>query len=174
MKVYYTLNRNFLRMRAITKKTKVNVYKSIFCPILKYGCESWVPTKNIKSKIQAAEMKCLRRIKGITRRDSVRNEVMIQKLKVEPILKKIYKHQLKWFSHLLWMNDSRLVKTVWQARMTGKRKRGHSKKIWNNSTADILREKMLHGWRQIRKCETGKNGQSLCMNKKNNTWHTKG
>ena len=33
-KIYYALNRNFLSMRAITKKTKINVYKAIFCPIL--------------------------------------------------------------------------------------------------------------------------------------------
>ena len=40
MKIYYTPNGNFLGMRAITKKTKVNVYKAIFCPILTYGCKS--------------------------------------------------------------------------------------------------------------------------------------
>ena len=34
MKMHYTLNRNFLRMRTRTKKTKINVYKVIFCPIL--------------------------------------------------------------------------------------------------------------------------------------------
>ena len=37
MKIYYTLNGNFLRMKAITKKTKVNVYKTIFCQILTYS-----------------------------------------------------------------------------------------------------------------------------------------
>ena len=36
MKIYYTLNRNFLRTRAITKTTKINAYKSFFCPILTY------------------------------------------------------------------------------------------------------------------------------------------
>ena len=82
-------------MRAITKKTKVNVYKTIFCPILTYGYESWVLTKGIRSRIQAAEPKYLRRTKWITRRDGVRNEVAGQKLKVEPILKKIHKRQLK-------------------------------------------------------------------------------
>ena len=81
-------------MRAITKKTKVNVYKSIFCPILTYGRESWVLAKNIKSRIPAAEMKYLRRIKGIARGDGVRNEMVRQELKVEPILEKIHK-QLK-------------------------------------------------------------------------------
>ena len=46
-------------------------------------------------------MKYLRRIKEITRRDSVRNEVVRQELKVEPILKTIHEQQLKWFGHFV-------------------------------------------------------------------------
>ena len=85
-------------------------------------------------------MKYLRRIKEVTRRDRVRNEVVRQELKVEPLLKKIHKQQLKWFGHLTRMNNSGLVKNVWQARMIRKRKRGSPRKIWENLIADILRE----------------------------------
>ena len=44
-----------------------------------------------------------------------------------------------------------------------------NRKTCENSMADILENKMLVGMRQVRKCETGKNEQSLCMNKRNNT-----
>ena len=57
MKIYYTPNRNFLRMRAIAEKIKVNVYKPIFRSILTYCGESWVLTKDNRSRIQIAEMK---------------------------------------------------------------------------------------------------------------------
>ena len=57
-----------------------------------YSCESWVLTTDIRRRIQAAEMKLLRRIKGITKINRVRNELVRQELKVEPILKKINKH----------------------------------------------------------------------------------
>jgi len=40
-------------------------------------------------------MRCLRRIQEITRRNRVRNKVVRQELKFEPILKKIFKQQLK-------------------------------------------------------------------------------
>ena len=66
---------------------------------------------------------------------------MRQELKVEPILKKIYKQQLKWYGHLMRMNEIRFVKKVWQARMTGKRKKGRPRKTCTNSIADILKEK---------------------------------
>ena len=115
------------------KKTKVNVYKAIFCPILTYSCESWVLTKDIRSRIQAAKMNCLRRIKAITRRDRVKNEVVRQQLKVEPRLKKKHKQQLKWFGHLIRMNNNSIAKKVWRARRIRKRKRGCPKKTLDNS-----------------------------------------
>ena len=93
-----------------------------------------------------------------------------QEPKVKPILKKIHKQQLKWFGHLMRMNDSRPVKKVWQARMTEKRKRGRPRKTRENSIADFKRKKMLHEMRrQLRKYDTGKNGQDLYKNKRNNT-----
>ena len=52
----------------------------------------------------------------------MRNEVTRQEVKVEPKLKNILKQQLEWFGHLMRMNNSRSVRKVWQARMTGKRK----------------------------------------------------
>ena len=36
------------------------------------------------------------------------------------------------------MNNSRPVKKVWQARMTRKKKRGRTRKTWENSIGDIL------------------------------------
>jgi len=66
------------------------------------------------------------------------------------------------------MNDSRSVKKVWQARMTGKRKRA-SKKNMEKFNSGYFKKKMLHGMRQVKKCEIGRNGQSLCINKRNNT-----
>ena len=69
MKIYYKLNINFQRMRTITEKTKVNVYKAIFCLILSYGCESWVLTKDIGSRIQVAESENKRDYEKRQRRD---------------------------------------------------------------------------------------------------------
>jgi hypothetical protein len=42
-------------------------------PVLSYGSESWVISKNDKDKIQAAEMRFLRRVKSCTRADRIRN-----------------------------------------------------------------------------------------------------
>jgi hypothetical protein len=48
-------------------------YKTMTVPTLSYGSESWVIWKKDKDKIQAAEMRFLRRVKGCTRADRIRN-----------------------------------------------------------------------------------------------------
>ena len=67
-------------------------------------------------------MKYLRKIKVITRRDRVRNEVVRQELKVDPILKKVHKQQFKWFGHLMRMNKQQTCREDMTGQNDGKRK----------------------------------------------------
>ena len=147
VKTYHALGNKFLRKREISRGTKMSVYRTIYCPILTYGCESWVMTNTMKSKIQAAEMKYLRRVKGITRRDRIRNELVRDELKVEPILKTVERRQLGWFGHLARMEDSRQVKAVWLARVPGRQRRGRPRKTWDGTMAEILKGRNLT-WRE--------------------------
>nr|CAH7735643.1 unnamed protein product [Callosobruchus chinensis] len=75
-KLYHTLRRSFICKKEISRKTKITVYKTIFRPVLTFGSESWLLSDRQKSKIQALEMKYLRGVKGVTRRDKIRNEVI--------------------------------------------------------------------------------------------------
>lgn len=100
-------------------------------------------------------MKFLRAIKGITRRDRVRNEIVREELKIEPILKHIERSQLKWFGHVCRMNDKRQVKTIWQTKATGTRRRGRPRKTWNDEVAAILKKKNTN-WAQARRMATDK------------------
>jgi hypothetical protein len=43
-------------------------------PVLLYGSETWTPRKREWNRIQTAEMKYLRTVKGRTRLDQIRNE----------------------------------------------------------------------------------------------------
>jgi hypothetical protein len=43
-------------------------------PVLLYGSETWTPRKRDRNRIQAAEMKYLKTVKGRTRLDQIRNE----------------------------------------------------------------------------------------------------
>ena len=65
-----------LKYRNVPRKATLVIYKTILRPRLPYEHEFWVTTKISDSGIQAADMKVLRLIKGVTRRDKIRNADM--------------------------------------------------------------------------------------------------
>ncbi|XP_076036002.1 uncharacterized protein LOC143021964 [Oratosquilla oratoria] len=66
---------SIMRDPNIPQKVKVLIYGAILRPILTYGAETWTLTSKTKSKVQAAEMKALRLIKGVTRLDRLTNNL---------------------------------------------------------------------------------------------------
>lgn len=147
VKCYYALNRNFLSRKQISKKTKINIYKSIYRPILTYGCETWIMTDRQKSKIQATEMKYLRRVKGVTRTDRNRNQDIRNELGVQSIFEFIDRRKLSWWGHMQRMGDTRTVKRVWQTKTDGKRRRGRPRLTWDGSVGKILADRGV-SWNQ--------------------------
>ncbi len=62
--------------RELSQKGKLLIDQSIYVLTLTYGHELWVVTKRMKSWIQAAEMRFLRRVAGLSLRDTVRSSDM--------------------------------------------------------------------------------------------------
>jgi hypothetical protein len=56
------------------KETNLKFYKIMPLPVLLYGSETWTLRKREWNRIQAAEMKYLRTVKGCIRFDQIRNE----------------------------------------------------------------------------------------------------
>ena len=53
---------NIFRSRDITLPTKVRIVKSMFFPVVMYGCESWTVRKAERRRIDAFELWCWRRL----------------------------------------------------------------------------------------------------------------
>jgi hypothetical protein len=60
-------------------------YKVVARPTLHYGSETWVTTKRDLTGLEAAEMRFLRSVKGYTRLDKIRSEVIRKELKISGI-----------------------------------------------------------------------------------------
>lgn len=147
---FYALKNTLINKKEISKNTKIKIYKTIYLPTLTYGCESWVLSDRQKSKLQATEMKFLRRVENITKLDRIKNEDIRDRLQVTPVLKSIESQQLRWFGHLVRMKESNQVKTIWETKMTGKRPRGRPNKTWNDSITQILRKQNIT-WKEATK-----------------------
>ena len=155
-KLYYAINKGFTNRTEISRHTKMKVFKVIYRPILTYGSESWILTQRQKSKITAVEMRYLRRVKGVTRKDRIRNEHIREELEIIPILDFIEQKQLGWWGHLIRLKERTPVIQVWESRTQGRRKRGRPKKTWDSTIESILQ----------RKGKTIKEAKTMARNKK--------
>ena len=154
--LYYTLNKGFINKKEISRQTKMKVYKTIYRPILTYGCESWVLSQQQKSNIQAVEMKYLRRVKEITRRDRIRNDRIREELEINSISDFIEQRQLSWWGHLQRLRDDIPVKRKWETKVQATKRKGRPRETWDKIMERILKKKG----------KTWKEAKRLAMNKK--------
>ena len=101
-----------LKDRNVPRQSKIIMYKTILKPILLYGAEAWSLTNKTQSKLQAAEMRGLRLIKGVTRRDRCMNADIRKELGVGSILEDMERSKLRWYGHVMRMSDDRLPKSI--------------------------------------------------------------
>ena len=79
------LRRQVIERKALSKPTKLRVINAMVVTTLLYGRETWTLQKRHRSRIQAMEMRYLRKI-GVTRLDRVSNEDIRRRLGVEAVL----------------------------------------------------------------------------------------
>ena len=80
------------------------------------------------SPIEAAEMRFLRGVKGYTRLDKIKSEVIRKELDISGIQDVRSKHIQNWINHLERMDNTRLPKHALNCRPRGKRDRGRPRK----------------------------------------------
>ena len=59
------------------------------------------------------------------------------------ILDTIQGRQLKWFEHLLIMEDSRWLKKIYQWTPQSKRRRGRPQQSWKKELTDLMRSRNI-------------------------------
>lgn len=147
-RLFNAMRTTFLGKREIPKNIKVEVVKKVVIPTLIYGSESWTLTDRNMSRVNATEMRFLRKIEGKTRRDRIRNEVFRENLKIKPIEKIIQEKQLSWLGHIYRMPEIRQTRRIYEARPLGKNKRGRPRRTWKAEVQRAATERNIE-WNQI-------------------------
>ena len=80
----------------MSRSAKTLVYKAMIEPTLTYGAESWVLKEREKQRVQAAEMRVLRKIAGVRRIDHVRNDDIRTQLGQEGIVEQVHRRREVW------------------------------------------------------------------------------
>ena len=69
---------------------------TVVLPTILYGCETWTLQKSHEGKLQALEMRYLRKVEGVTRVDRIRNEDVGQALRQAAVLDVVKAKQMVW------------------------------------------------------------------------------
>jgi len=107
----------------------MKLHKVVARPTLLYGSETWVTAKRDMTRLEAAEMRFLRSVKGYTRLDKMRSEVIRKELEISGIRDVRVKCKQNWINHLERMDSIRLTKHVLSYKPRRRRDRGRPRKL---------------------------------------------
>ena len=103
--------------------------------------DCWAMNTAHKSRLEAAEMRVLRVIRGISLRDRVRSERIRTDLGVEPVLDCVERNQLRWFGHVRRMEGAERLRRILVWRPEGRRPAGRPRKRWMESIAEAVQRR---------------------------------
>jgi hypothetical protein len=92
----------------VRKEIKLRLHNIISKPALQSGSETWVLRAEDKRRIETSQMRFLRSVLGVSRRDKVRIENARKQLNTERMVEEIQEYQKKWHNHLDRMPPERL------------------------------------------------------------------
>ena len=137
----------------LSKNVRLAVHGGVLIPTLMYGSEAWTVNESELSKVHTVEMDYLRSMIGKKRSDRVRNDFVREECGANESVKvKIKRSMLRWFGHIERMNDERLTKKVYVARIDGCRGRGRPRKVWMDQISEIANEWDIQSHDKRRAC----------------------
>ena len=121
---------SILKSRDITLPTKVHLIRTMFFPVLMYGCESWTIKKAEHQKIDAFELWCWRRLLRVPWTARRSNQSILEEISPGCSLEEMMlKLKLQYFGHLMRRADS-LEKNLMLGKIEGGRRKGQQRMRW--------------------------------------------
>jgi hypothetical protein len=118
--------------KQMTKETKLRIHNIAAKAALKFGSEAWALKKRYEKRPEAARIKFLRHLLGVTKLDRERNQSVREKLGVQNIVLEIKQYQREWLQHVERVNTDRILKQALKHRPKGKRRIGRPRKRWKD------------------------------------------
>jgi len=121
------------KSHSIPISTKIQLMKVLVWPVATYGCESWTLRKNEETRLDAFEMKGLRKILSVswTAKKKKTNEWVLNKAGVKrELLDTVKARKLAYHGHTMRKQGSCLEKEIMQGTMPGARRQGRPGMAW--------------------------------------------
>ena len=102
--------------KQMNKETKLRIHNITAKAALKLGSETWVLKKREKQRLEAAQMKFLRHLLGITKLDKEKNQCIRENTRAHNIVEEIKQCLKKWLQHVQRMERNRIPKQALRYR----------------------------------------------------------
>jgi len=109
----------------MNKETKLRIHNITAKAALKFGSEAWVLKKREEQRLEAAQMKFLRHLLGITKLDKEKDQCIRKKTGAQNIVEEIKQYQKKWLQHVQRMEKNRIPKKKKSITIYTKRTKEH-------------------------------------------------
>jgi len=119
------------KKKTISIPIKVRLYKALIEPIATYAAETWTLRAEDTRMLEVFEMRCLRAILGVTRRDRLSNDKIREALKVNNTISDVIRRKrLRWFGHITRRPTKSYVAQAYRQDFNSPRPRGRPPKKW--------------------------------------------
>ena len=108
-----------------------------------FGLETVPLKKSSERKMEVAEMRMLRWMSGVTKKDRIKNERIRNTVKVTSVSKKVQEARLRWFGHVVREEEESGERRIMEMEVEGRRRRGRPRIRWRDCVAADGREKNL-------------------------------
>ena len=121
------------------KKTG-SFYQACVRPVLLYGSETWPVKVEDLVRLHHTEMSMLRWMSHATFKDRIPSNDLLTKFDLLPVRRVVQRNRLRWFGHVVSMDNDNWVKKCMTLEVNGRRDPGRPKKTWEQVIASDLCE----------------------------------
>ena len=121
-------------------KKKGSFYQACVRPVLLYGSKIWPVKEEDLVRLHLTEISMLRWMSHATLKDMIPSKDLLTKFDLLPVRRVVQRNRLRWFSHVVRMDNDNWVKKWMTLEFNGRRDPGRPKKTWEQVIASDLRE----------------------------------
>ena len=129
-----------LHGKRFSLKMKGLVYRSCVRSAMLYGSETWCLSENEMGILRRAERAMVRVMCGVKLMDRKKTEDLMQMLGLEETIDQLAKaNSVRWYGHVLRMDDDHVLRRALDFEVGGSRRRGRPKKTWRKQVEEESR-----------------------------------